>query len=121
MDEAPTDESWKSEITSLVGEASMCWEPSPTGVFDSEEAITIAFKICKVVTNLLKKTIEENDVYWKDAQKVILEKGKETGKSEAFSLVKKLIIEEMAICREENTPTSRLTSLFNKVSTLEGK
>lgn len=30
--------------------------------------------------------------------------------------VKKLIAEEMIICREENTPTSRLTSLWNKLS-----
>ena len=33
--------------------------------------------------------------------------------------VKNLITEEMIICRHENTPTSRLTSLYNKISKIK--
>ena len=32
--------------------------------------------------------------------------------------IKDLITEEMLICRKENTPTSRLTSLFMKINNL---
>ena len=37
---------------------------------------------------------------------------------EAKQQIKDLITEEMLICRKENTPTSRLTSLFMKINNL---
>lgn len=39
-------------------------------------------------------------------------------KQSTIQEVKKLITDEINICREENTPTSRLTSLYNKVTSL---
>lgn len=45
-DELPTSEAikkWKREKVMLAfGEVSMCWDPKPTGCFDSEQAIAIA-------------------------------------------------------------------------------
>lgn len=148
--EAPTDEGWKGEITSLVGEASMCWNPTPTGVFDSEEAITIAFKICKIVELLLQKEREKGFDEGKEARKrydiernygtdaTIASEGYEAGKSKAFSLVKEAIEESRikhnhsnrckidepyCIQKEKEVEYTNdvLFSISSKLSTLEGK
>jgi hypothetical protein len=39
-------------------------------------------------------------------------------REETIEKVKLLIAEEISICHEENTPTSRLTSLFNSLTKL---
>ena len=40
-------------------------------------------------------------------------------RQETIEKIEDLIVKEMLICREENTPTSRLTSLFNKLKELK--
>lgn len=40
-----TFEEVKKEIGEIVGEASMCWTPYPTGVFDSERATTLCRRL----------------------------------------------------------------------------
>lgn len=44
----------KEEIFKLIGEASMCWEPIPTGVFDSSKAIQIGNQIMFLLEKELK-------------------------------------------------------------------
>ena len=36
---------WKELIMTAIGEASMCWSETPTGVFDSEKAVVIGEKL----------------------------------------------------------------------------
>lgn len=42
-------------------------------------------------------------------------------RAEILGKIEKLIIEEMLICRKENQPTSRLSSLFNKLKEIKGQ
>lgn len=49
------ENAWEGQIVSLVGEASMCWNPIPTGVFDSEEAMLVAYKIVKIARAVADK------------------------------------------------------------------
>ena len=46
------------KITELVGEASMCWEPRPTGVFSSDKAMDIANRIMQAVNEEIRLTAE---------------------------------------------------------------
>jgi len=50
-----SEEAWESKITTLVGEATMCWNPAPMGVFDSEDAMRVSFEICKLISKLLEE------------------------------------------------------------------
>lgn len=140
IEKAPTDEGWKGEIISLVGEALMCWNPTPTGVFDSEEAITIAFKICKIVEELLQKArhnlAQINFENGYKEGKALIEKEREKyltdekrtfdfarnlgvidGKSEAFSLVRKTV-EGMSELR--SFERDLVIDKLDELSTLEG-
>lgn len=53
------ENAWEGQIVSLVGEASMCWNPIPTGVFDSEEAMLVAYKIVKIARAVADKARQE--------------------------------------------------------------
>jgi len=44
----------KSLIQQAIGEASMCWNPIPAGVFDSKAAGKVADKLLKEVNSVLK-------------------------------------------------------------------
>ncbi len=39
----------KSKIGELIGRATMCWDPIPSGVFDSEKASKICDEICDLI------------------------------------------------------------------------
>lgn len=43
------DAKQKREIGEAIGEASMCWKPIPSGVFDSNRASEIIDRIYKIV------------------------------------------------------------------------
>jgi len=55
-----------------------------------------------------------------DAQ-MILKDAIEQSKKELIEKIEKLIVDETLICHKENTPTSRLTSLFMKLIKLKEK
>lgn len=40
----------REAITQLIGEATMCWEPIPPGVFDSQRAISISDQIMQLIS-----------------------------------------------------------------------
>jgi hypothetical protein len=48
------DNSIEKKIHEAIGEASMCWKPRPTGVFDSRRAAEIADKLVDAVKELVK-------------------------------------------------------------------
>lgn len=48
------------KILQLVGEASMCWEPIPSGIFDSEKAMDVANRIMQEINKELKLQSEFN-------------------------------------------------------------
>lgn len=43
----------KTQITMAIGEASMCWTPIPSGVFDSTRALEISERLYGIVRNKL--------------------------------------------------------------------
>jgi hypothetical protein len=47
-----------SRIHEDIGEASMCWDKIPTGVFDSTNAGRIAFNLCHFVADEIDKAVE---------------------------------------------------------------
>lgn len=42
----------------IIGEASMCWEPLPSGVFDSEKAKALVEKLEKYVSQVIQEAYE---------------------------------------------------------------
>jgi len=40
-------------VTEAIGHASMCWQPTPTGVFDSEQAMRVTESLLDQVISLL--------------------------------------------------------------------
>jgi len=40
----------KEKILQAIGQASLCWYPRPTGIFDSDLAIKIAEQLCHDLT-----------------------------------------------------------------------
>lgn len=61
----------KTAVFSAIGEASMCWEPRPTGVFDSSLATNVGHKLMNEITepfigpcfNVLKAIVQADDAY----------------------------------------------------------
>ena len=47
--------SLRTEIFEAIGEASMCWTETPSGIFDSQRAEKIAFRIEDKVTEIERK------------------------------------------------------------------
>lgn len=45
----------KEQIGHAIGHASMCWQPTPSGVFDSSEAL----KVCAELEQLMSKALRE--------------------------------------------------------------
>lgn len=64
------DAELKSIIGEKVGEASMCWEPSPNGVFDSERAAKIVDEVFESIRIRLGSALQEAQIdenrYWID-------------------------------------------------------
>ena len=44
-------------IQTLVGSASMCWNPPPSGIFDSEEALNVATMLIDGTMEILGLTV----------------------------------------------------------------
>ena len=57
-------------VYTRIGTASMCWEPRPSGVFDSTNAIKIAKQICDLFYNNMELLIEERDRYKKELETI---------------------------------------------------
>lgn len=55
-EKASTNEKLNQFIGEKVGEATMCWNPIPAGVFDSQRAAKIVDEINKVVNNETTRT-----------------------------------------------------------------
>jgi len=57
----------EEKVTQLIGEASMCWNPIPTGVFDSTHAMKIVEQIIQTVTQATReedlRELEKLDAY----------------------------------------------------------
>ena len=90
-------------------EAEEAWERT---FFDTEKG-TLRMKTVKIKgVQFYKNTLSKNVILflsqvWDSAYKAAVERCAEE--------MEKLIVEEILICHQENTPTSRLTSLFNKM------
>ena len=68
--------------------------------------------------DVTKKMQEFLDMAWEEQEPLIRQLLSQT-RQEIIKQVEDLIVKEILICREENTPTSRLTSLFNKLEGLK--
>ncbi len=56
--EVSLEKTTKEQIGEAIGEASMCWEPTPTGVFDSTKAAAIVDRIEALVTREKVRLLE---------------------------------------------------------------
>jgi hypothetical protein len=64
---------------------------------------------------LMQEIIDKKEEHYKLREKLVINQVKK----DVLEEVQKLIAEEIVICQKEGTPTSRLTSLANKLSLLE--
>ncbi|MEE9215092.1 MAG: hypothetical protein V3U54_09925 [Thermodesulfobacteriota bacterium] len=44
-----------NKVHEAIGEASMCWDKVPLGIFDSSKASTIGFNLCQLIADELGK------------------------------------------------------------------
>jgi len=61
----PKQKDWENKVGEAVGSASMCWQPTPTGVFDTEKALKVSNELTVLISDLLAKQREEvlNDLF----------------------------------------------------------
>ena len=49
-----------SRVHQDIGQASMCWDKTPTGIFDSSQAREIALKLCQFIAQEIKESEKES-------------------------------------------------------------
>lgn len=83
-------------VGEAIGEASMCWEPRPAGMFESDRASKLIDRICEAVTQQADMTFQEHAKFVEGAADERLERsiddlGARTRESTAATILAALI------------------------------
>lgn len=64
------ENSWEKNVYEALGAASMCWNPRPSGIFDSTECENVGFRLISQLENdmslgalILSKALKDPDYY----------------------------------------------------------
>ena len=115
----PTDEGWVKELEVDLKTYCFKWnEANQEWRFRNAETYESFKDVLHYIGIVIRKVRQEA---YAEGLKYGFDRGGEETAKEILAEVENLISAEMLICYKENTPTSRLTSLSNKLETLREK